>query len=280
MKKLAAAMVAASALVGCSVGAPSTISKPDMAPTFELSAPDVQVHDAVKTARMKAMHEHMTAAHMKKMAEFLQKLELSETQKTELKSALKNAFERAKPLRAEIKPLVLGAMIDRMALKSAIADVMKKDASMDAQTLEEVRTILNWKQRMMIVEKLNAKTAHEEDEHTQLFRKLIDKAGDEIALNEAQKESFMKLKSSFLDFWKQNREAYYSAMATYMQSGNKGALKTELETLNAKFPTDEAVNFMASLEKEQREKLVHWKETLTEKIESKLMEKIESKHMK
>lgn len=272
MKKLAATMVAASALVGCSVGAPSTIKAPDMAPAFDLSAPAVQGIDEATSARMKAMHEHMTADHMKKMAEFLQKLNLSETQKTELKNAIKKAFERNKSLRAEVKPLVIGEKVDRMALKSVLDEVMKKDAIEDAQTLEDVRTILTWKQRMMIVEKLQAKTSHEDDEHTKLFRKLIDKAGQEISLNEAQKESFRQLKSSVLDYWKQNRMEYYTAMATYLQSGNKGALKTQLENLNAKFPSEAAANFMASLDQAQREKLVHWKETLMEKIESKFTE--------
>lgn len=263
LKKLAAAALAASALVGCSVSAPSTVNQPVVVPpAAELMAPAYQVLVEDKQD------------HSKKLTEFLTKLALTDEQKTQLKGVVKDAFERAKTLQTEIKPLVTAPEIDRKALTTAIQNAMVADAAQDAQTLEGVRVVLTPAQRTLIADKLMemSKADVENDVHTKMFEKLMDKAGEQITMTAAQKEAFSKLRTSFLDYWKTNRSAYYTAMATHMRDGDQQQLQLELERLNGSIPTDAMVSFMASLNQEQRQKLATWKEELMAKISSKLTE--------
>lgn len=261
MKKLAAVAVAASALVGCSVSTPSTVNQPLAAPpAAELTAPAFQVLVEAKSE------------HSKKMSEFLTKLALSSEQKTTLKGVLSNAFERAKPIQAEIKPLVTAPQIDRTALRSAIEVAMKADAAQDAQTMEEARKVLTMEQRMLIADKLDEMSKREDDPHTKMFERLMDKAGEQVTMTEPQKEAFKQLRTAFRDFWMTNRGAYYTAMAAHMRNGDQQKLQAEFERLNEGVPTDAMVSFMASLDQSQRQKLVTWKENLMERIQKKLTE--------
>jgi hypothetical protein len=259
MKKLAAVAVAASALVGCSVSAPSTINQPVVAPpTTELTAPAFQVLVEDKSE------------HSKKMSEFLAKLALSQNQKSELKSVLRSAFERAKPIQSELKPLVTAPEIDRTALRAAIEVAMKADAAQDAQTMEEARKVLTEAQRTLIADKLMEMSQSEDDPHTKMFEKLMEKAGEQVTMTEKQQMAFNQLKAAFRDFWMTNRAAYYSAMAMHMRNGDQSQLQGEFERLNEGIPTDAMVTFMATLNQEQRQKLTAWKESLLEKIQAKL----------
>jgi uncharacterized membrane protein len=259
MKKLAAVVVAASALVGCSVSAPSTANQPLIAPPASaLSAPTYQV--LVEDS----------SEHKKKFEEFMKQLALSEDQKTQLKSIVKNALERAKPLQAELKPLITAPTIDRSALSTAVQNAMKADAAQDAQTLEEVRETLSPEQRTLIADKLTEMSTREEDPHTKMFEKLMDKAGMQITMTESQKTAFSNLKTAFMDFWKTNRAAYYTAMAMHMKEGDQAKLQAEFERLNAGVPSEAMIDFMANLDQSQRQKLVAWKEGLMQKIANKL----------
>ena len=262
MKKLAAMVVGASALVGCSVNPPSTTKLPVTPPA--LTAPTFQVLGEAEDADK--------AEQSKKMQEFLAQLALTEAQKTQLKSVIKGAFERAKPIQAAIKPLATAPEVDRTALKAAIEVAMKADAAQDAQTLEEVKQVLTESQRMLIANKLNEMATKKDDPHMKMIDKLIEKASEQITMTTEQKEAFSKLKSAMHDFWMENRGAYYKAMATHMTSGSQADLQAEFTRLNAGIPTDAMVTFTASLDQSQRQKLVAWKEGLMERIASKLSE--------
>jgi len=261
MKKLAAVAVAASALVGCSVNAPSTAKQPLTPPAVEFRAP----YQVLVEADGAAMDEHK-----QKMSAFMAQLALTDAQKTQLKGVIKGALERAKPIQTEMKPLVTAPEIDRTALRAAIEVAMKADAAQDAQTLEEVKGILTDAQRTLIANKLNELSTREDDPHMKLFEKLMDKAEEQVTLNEQQKEAFSQLKSAMRDFWMTNRAAYYQAMATHMQSGSQSDLQAELERLNEGIPSDAMVTFMASLDQSQRQMLVAWKEGLMDRIAAKL----------
>lgn len=274
MKKLAAAVVAASALVGCSAQAPSTSKTPIIPPAAELSSPAYQVLVEESEHSMMAEHHKMLSEHHKKLAEFLAKLNLSEEQKTKLKGVIKSAFARAKALQAEYKPLVTAKTIERPALHAAIAAALKADANLDTQTLSEVREILTPEQRTMIAEKLMEmeKRKSEDDAHTKMFEKLMDKAGEQITMTEAQKSHFTQLRSSFLEFWKKNRAEYYMAMGKFMTHDNRDELRKTLTRLNESMPTNSVVEFMASLDQSQRQALAEWKEKWMESVAKKLTE--------
>jgi hypothetical protein len=263
LKKLAAAALAASALVGCSVSAPSTVNQPVVPPAAELISPAFQVLVDEKVDEKKD-------EHAKKLAEFLAKLALTSEQKTQLKGVVRDAFQRAKSLQAEIRPIATAPEIDRAALTLAIQNAMAEDAAQDAQTLEGVRVVLTESQRALIADKLTEMSKKEDDAHTKMFEALMEKAKEQITMTDAQKESFSKLKTAFMGYWKSNRSAYYMAMAAHMRDGNQQRLQMELAKLNANIPVETMVAFMASLNQEQRQKLATWKEKLMEKIQSKL----------
>ena len=264
MKKLAAMVVAASALVGCSVNPPSTAKQPMIPPASALSAPSFQV--------LVEADEETASEHKKKMAEFLAQLALSDAQKTQLKGVIKGAFERAKPIHTEMKPLITAPEIDRTALRAAIEVAMKADAAQDAQTMEEVKQVLNPAQRTLIADKLVEMAGKMEDPHMKLIDTMMDKAAEQVTLSATQQEAFSQLKSAMRDFWMTNRGAYYKAMAAHMKSGSQADLQAEFARLNEGIPTDAMVTFMASLDQSQRQKLVAWKEGLMERIASKLSE--------
>ncbi|MNX07205.1 hypothetical protein D3C86_368810 [compost metagenome] len=263
LKKLAAAALAASALVGCSVSAPSTANQPVvLPPAAEIISPAFQVLVDEKS------DEHME--HAKKLKEFLAKLALTSEQKTQLKGVVRDAFQRAKSLQAEIRPIATAPEIDRAALTMAIQNAMAEDAAQDAQTLEGVRVVLTESQRALIADKLTEMSKKEDDAHTKLFEALMEKAKEQVTMTDAQKEGFSKLKTAFMGYWKSNRSAYYMVMAAHMHDGNQERLRMELAKLNANMPVETMVDFMASLNQEQRQKLATWKEKLMEKIQSKL----------
>ncbi len=261
VKKLAAVALAASALVGCSVSAPSATKQPLVAPpSVELSVPSYQVLVDEKSE------------HKKMMSEFLAKLALSDAQKTQLKGVVKDALARGKSMMDEIKPLVTGQTVDKAALKSAMATMLKEDAAQDAKTMEAVRQVLTPDQRTLIADKLMemSEKSTADDPHTKMYMKLMDKAGSQITMNETQKAAFAQMKSDFMAFWDANRVAYYKAMAKHMKDGKEHDLHFEFERLAEGWNTDSAVNFVASLDQSQRQAMVAWKEGLLAKIASKL----------
>jgi Spy/CpxP family protein refolding chaperone len=261
VKKLAAVVLAASALVGCSVSAPSAAKNPVVAPpAVELSAPSYQV--LVEEA----------SEHSKKMSEFLAQLALTDAQKTELKGVFKNALERAKPMHEALKPLVTGESVDTTTLQAAMATALKEDAANDAKTMEELRQVLTPEQRTLIANKLMemSQQSVDDDPHSKLFTKLMDKASSQLTMSETQKAAFNQMKSDLLAFWAANRAAYYTAMAKHMQDGKEHDLHHEFERLIAGWNTNSAVSFIASLDQSQRQAMVAWKEGLMEKIASKL----------
>ncbi len=258
VKKLAAAVVAAGVLVGCTVSSPSTAPKAIApAPVAELSGPafELLVDDT---------------KHSKMASEFLAKLALSEAQKTELKGVIKAAFEKMKPIQAALKPLVTGPEIDRTALSAAIKVAMQADAAQDAQTMEAVREILTPTQRKLLADKLKEMATSEDDPHMKIFEKLMDKAGAQVTMTATQREAFTQLKSAFMGFWTTNREAYMTAMAKHMEDGNEQELHQEFARLSETIPSDAMISFMASLDQSQRQTLIAWKEEWQNKIVSKL----------
>jgi hypothetical protein len=110
----------------------------------------------------------------------------------------------------------------------------------------------------------------DEDPHTKLYMKLVDKAASQLTMNETQKAAFNQMKSDFMAFWAANRVAYYTAMAKHMQDGKEDDLHHEFERLIAGWNTNSAVSFIASLDQSQRQAMVAWKEGLMDKIASKL----------
>lgn len=259
MKRFAAGVLAASALVGCSMKAPSAAPPPAVTPA-ELTPPGLEV--LVKK----------DGVHSEKMKEFLAQLALSEDQKTQLKAVVKDAFAKAKSMHERIKPLLTGETVDTSLLEPAIASALKEDAANDAETMQAMRDVLNSEQRTLIAKtimKLSQKPV-DEDPHTKLFNKLMDKAAEQVSLSESQKAGFAQMKSDLMAFWTENRVAYYAAMAKHMEDGDKQALQAKFEELIENWKTDSAVSFIASLDQSQRQTMIAWKEGWLDKIAGKL----------
>jgi hypothetical protein len=258
VKKLAAAAVAATALVGCGLGANAPDPRPAVVPPpVEWSQPafEVLVEDS-----------DASKAH----AEFFAKLALTEAQKTQIKGVIRDALKRMEPLREAMKPLVTGKTVDRAALSAGIAKALKADAEQDAQTMAELRAVLTDAQRKLLADTLTEMGTRQDDPHTKIFEKLMDKAADQIQMTEDQKMDFAQVKADFLEFWKTHRAAYMTSMAKFMHDGKQHDLHHEFERLNAKLSTDSMVAFVSELDQSQRQKLVAWKESWLDKIASKL----------
>lgn len=262
MKKLAALVVAASALVGCSVNSPLAAKQPALPSDDALLTPHYQV--LVEADTVKAKH------HKKKASEFMAKLALTDAQKTQLKAVMKEALDKAIALQKSKASLLTGAEIDPKALMAGIEDAIKQDAIQDAQTMEAVKQVLDDAQRTLVADKLMEMASKQDDPHTKLFDKLMDKVGKQITMTAEQKAAFDTLKTDFKDFWLENRAAYYQAMAAHMKSGSQADLQAAFERLGQNLPADSMVAFLSTLDQDQRQALVAWKEKLMARIAAKL----------
>lgn len=193
--------------------------------------------------------QNMTEAEKKKeMDAFLEKLELTEDQKTQLK-ALKDEFkagidmDEVKELHTQMKELLKADEVDKAKLTTLLTEATAKKQAYLTKAVDmmvKVREILTEEQRqtvaVAILDKFGERRAGK------------GKKKDDLGLTRGQRQAFMGMRHV--------KRSMMAAVGSFMLTGDKEALTTAFTLKDRAAMVEKMAGVLAGMTKAQREKLV------------------------
>jgi len=246
-RRLFATLTGLALMAGCGVAAPGGQQGAPVAPTAQ-------------SLTIQHMHHGMGRAFAD--------LDLTDKQREAIKAIRKEYRCGATKTEAAeaVKAALLAPTVDKAALAAAItAKVADRGTKVDRKVtmLGAIRDVLTEEQRAKFGAKMtkagdDGKDSKDGRRQGRMARK-FDRMVKDLNLTDEQRQAFMAVRDAF----KANREAMkanaataHEAVATFMKDGDAAALRTALMGIKPNLPITEMVNAAASLDQEQRQKLV------------------------
>jgi protein CpxP len=243
-RRLLATLIGLGMLAGCGKAGP-------IAP---MAAPPQQQQTA----------DSFSLQHRDKGHRMFAELKLTDAQKQKIKKIMAEARSERKEDREALKELITAKTVDKEALSAAIQDKMANygdKVDRKVSMLADIRAVLTPEQRDKAAELLRerATKAKSHGERHKKIRAKMSRIADKLEMTDDQRAKFKAVLDAYdagSDARHERWAAKKEAMAAFAESGDEAALRAALMAARPEIPVAAIVDAMASLDQDQRQKLM------------------------